>query len=95
MAQLLVRDLPDDVKKRLKKRAEDHGRSLEAEVRAILSEASAIQPATKLPDREALGTKLARLQAENPIPAEVWEEFDRNIAELRGSWKMRDVDFGK
>ena len=36
MAQLLVRNLPDDVKERLRRRAELHGRSLEAEARTII-----------------------------------------------------------
>ena len=39
MAQLLVRNIEDDVKKRLKKRAERHGRSVEEEVRSILRDA--------------------------------------------------------
>lgn len=41
MAKLTVRDLEDDVVARLKARALDHGRSLEAELRAILREAAA------------------------------------------------------
>ena len=36
MAQILVRDIEDDVKKRLQRRAARHGRSMEAEVRDIL-----------------------------------------------------------
>jgi antitoxin FitA len=39
MAQLLVRGLREDVVRRLKDRAEAHGRSVEAEHRAILEEA--------------------------------------------------------
>jgi plasmid stability protein len=38
MAQLLVRDVPRDVVEALKKRAATHGRSAEAEHRAILEE---------------------------------------------------------
>lgn len=41
MAALSIRDLDDDVKARLQVRAAEHGRSMEAEVRAILSEAVA------------------------------------------------------
>ncbi len=40
MATLTIRNLDDDVVARLKSRAADHGRSLEAELRALLSEAS-------------------------------------------------------
>jgi len=36
MAQILVRDIDDDVKERLQRRAARHGRSMEAEVRDIL-----------------------------------------------------------
>jgi plasmid stability protein len=39
MAQLLVRDIPRDIVEALKQRAARHGRSAEAEHRAILQEA--------------------------------------------------------
>jgi antitoxin FitA len=39
MAQLLVRDVPRDVVEALKRRAAEHGRSAEAEHRAILEAA--------------------------------------------------------
>jgi plasmid stability protein len=39
MAQLLVRDVPQDVVEALKRRAAEHGRSAEAEHRLILEEA--------------------------------------------------------
>lgn len=39
MAQLVVRDLDEEVKVRLRRRAAEHGRSMEAEVRDILAEA--------------------------------------------------------
>jgi len=39
MAQLLVRDVPQDVVEALKQRAKEHGRSAEDEHRAILEEA--------------------------------------------------------
>jgi plasmid stability protein len=39
VAQLLVRNLEDDVKRRLKARAQQHGRSTEEEVREILRRA--------------------------------------------------------
>jgi plasmid stability protein len=40
MAQLVVRNINEDVKARLKKRAEAHGHSMEEEVRMILTEAA-------------------------------------------------------
>jgi len=39
MPQLLVRDVPPDIVEALKRRAAQHGRSAEAEHRAILEEA--------------------------------------------------------
>ena len=39
MAQVIVRDLEEDVKARLKRRAAQHGRSMEEEVRDILRNA--------------------------------------------------------
>lgn len=39
MAQVLVRQLDDDVVDRLKKRAKEHGRSLQSEVKTILEDA--------------------------------------------------------
>lgn len=40
MAQILVRNLEPDVVKRLKKRAQDNGRSLQSEVKMILEQAA-------------------------------------------------------
>ncbi|MBN1358995.1 MAG: hypothetical protein JW993_00305 [Sedimentisphaerales bacterium] len=42
MAQILVRDLDDEIVQRLKDRARQHGRSLEAEARQILSRAAGL-----------------------------------------------------
>ena len=39
MASITIRNLDDDVKTRLRKRATGHGRSMEEEVRVILREA--------------------------------------------------------
>ncbi|HEX6676734.1 MAG TPA: Arc family DNA-binding protein [Actinomycetes bacterium] len=39
MAALSIRNLDEDIKRRLRMRAAQHGRSMESEVRAILEEA--------------------------------------------------------
>ena len=57
MAQLLVRNLEDDVKARLRVLAAEHGRSMEEEVRAILRQA-VTAPA---PASGGLGTEIAAL----------------------------------
>lgn len=56
MAQLIVRNLETDVKARLKRRAEKHGRSMEEEARQILS--AAVKP--KGGREPGLGTRIAR-----------------------------------
>lgn len=56
MAQLLIRGLNVRVVERLKARARQHGRSLEAELRGILEAASAADFA----DARALAAKLQR-----------------------------------
>jgi plasmid stability protein len=44
MATLTIRNLPEPVRRSLKERAAAHNRSMEAEVRAILEEATATRP---------------------------------------------------
>jgi plasmid stability protein len=55
MGQLLVRQLDDDVKAKLQRRARRHGRSTEEEVREILRNAVKDEGAA----RGALGSRLA------------------------------------
>lgn len=71
MAQLVVRNLEDAVKVRLQRRASQHGRSMEEEIRDILRNAvHAEDPGV------GLGTEISSLFAK------VGLEFD--IPELRG-----------
>jgi antitoxin FitA len=57
MAQLVVRNLEDSVKRQLKKRADEHGRSLEGEVREILRQAVGTRPLARQRKRgKGLGT---------------------------------------
>ena len=82
MAQLVVRNLDDDVKSRLRRRARRHGRSMEEEVRTILREAAMRE------DRPTggLGTRIrARFK-------DVW--LDEDIPEIRGQF-LKPVDFSK
>jgi len=44
MAALSIRDLDDSVKEKLRRRAAEHGRSMEAEIRAILTAAVTDEP---------------------------------------------------
>lgn len=76
MAQILIRQLDEDVKARLQRRARQHGRSTEEEVREILRNAvrDDEQPPAKLGSR--IAARFAMVGLEEPI------------AELRG----HDVD---
>lgn len=72
MAQVIVRNLEEDVKRKLKRRARRHGRSMEEEVRDILRDA------IKEEDRSGggLGSEIAALFKGIGI--------DQDIPELRG-----------
>ena len=59
MGQLLVRSLDDDIIRALKLRASRHGRSVEAEHRAILEQALR-------PEQESFAVTAARLRATMP-----------------------------
>ena len=82
MAQFIVRHLEDDVKARLKRRAQRHGRSMEEEVRHILRDVvkDGNKGVSKLGSRIAARFKKTGLTADLP--------------ELRGQ-SVRSADFGK
>jgi plasmid stability protein len=82
MAQFIVRHLEDDVKVRLKRRAQRHGRSMEEEVRHILRNAAKEEnrPVHKLGSRISARFSKAGLTADLP--------------ELRGE-AARSMVFGK
>jgi plasmid stability protein len=72
MAQVIVRNLEDSVKRKLQRRAAKHGRSLSEEVREILREA--VKDEDK--PEKGLGTRIAeRFRG---------LELDAPIEELRG-----------
>ena len=82
MAQFIVRDLEDDVKARLKRRAAHHGRSMEDEVRHILRNAvkEQNQPVSKL------GSRIAARFAKAGLT--------KDLLEIRGQLP-RSAEFGK
>lgn len=81
MAQLVVRNLEDEVKKRLRRRALRHGRSMEEEVRDILR--NAVKDEVRQPTG-GLGTEIAALFAGIGLEAD--------IPELRGH-KIKPATF--
>jgi plasmid stability protein len=68
MARLIVRNLPADIKKKLRERARRHRRSIEAEVREILRNVvrAAAVPAGPLGTR--LRSRFARIGLDADIP---------------------------
>ena len=82
MAQFIVRDLEDDIKARLKRRAERHGRSMEEEVRDILRNA-AKEENRPLP---RLGSRIVARFARTGLTVD--------LPELRGQ-PPRSPEFGK
>lgn len=68
MAQLVVRQLDDDVKARLQRRARRHGRSTEEEVREILRNAVKEEIGPRLPLGSRLAARFARVGLRKDIP---------------------------
>ena len=69
MAQFTVRNLEEDVKQRLKKRATRHGTSLEDEVRQILRNAVKDEGRAKV----ALGSRISARFAADSLPSDLPE----------------------
>ena len=69
MAQLVVRNLDDDVKAKLQQRARQHGRSTEEEVREILRNAVRNEPQKT----EPLGKRLRALFGDNGLEEDIPE----------------------
>lgn len=68
MAQLVVRNLDEEVKRRLQKRAQRHGRSTEEEVRCILRRAALEDEAPQAPLGSRIAARFAGLGLKEDIP---------------------------
>ena len=75
MAQVLVRNLEDQVKVKLQRRAKRHGRSMEEEIREILRDAAK----KEVRSRKGLGTEIAALFRRSGLAA------GEEIAEFHGT----------
>lgn len=80
MAQLIVRNIEDEVKERLAQRARRHGHSMEEEVRTILRDAVRDQSPRRVKD---FGSRFAALFEGLDMP---------EIEELRGH-RIEPIDF--
>lgn len=90
MGQLVVRNLPDAVKARLKRRAKYHGRSLEAEVRDILNKVPEAETVRE-DEGTAAVTRLIERQREIGITSKDVDSLNESVAELRKDRRLRDV----
>lgn len=77
MANLTVRNLPDEVHRALRTRAARHGRSTEAEIRVILEET--VRPSKRL----KIGSQIKRIGREAGGMDEL--KIVRHQAEIRGA----------
>jgi plasmid stability protein len=68
MAQLVVRNLEDDVKAKLQRRARQYGRSTEEEVREILRDAVRTEPQQAEPLSQRLRALFRDIGLEDDIP---------------------------
>ncbi len=68
MAQLVVRNLEDDVKNKLQRRAKRHARSTEEEVRDILRNAVRGEPRASAPLGSRLAARFSRIGLDDEIP---------------------------
>lgn len=89
MATLTIRNLPDDVRDRLRIRAAANGRSMEAEARDLLQRAVARGGDPSAAARQRQKIEEARRLLRRSIP-EGTPVVDQFLAERRGTWG--DVD---
>ena len=94
MAQILIRGLDDRVKAHLRERAKRHGRSLEAEVRHILSQS--VEPATmgSLPATASLGALFRRRFSRHGLTHEEAVALEAACDDVRAGSRLRVPDFG-
>jgi plasmid stability protein len=95
MAQLIVRRRDDRVKERLRAGARKHGRSLEAEARAILEDAAGgeLKQSRKRGKEKGFGTLMHERFKKTGLTKEEAKLFQRGIDELRSNWRVRTPNF--
>ncbi|WP_295887178.1 toxin-antitoxin system [uncultured Thiohalocapsa sp.] len=87
MAQLIVRNLEDEVKVRLTQRAREHGRSTEEEVREILRAAALAERPAADTGARGLGSRMAGRFAGLGLDADIeeWRGEEARPADLGGA----------
>jgi antitoxin FitA len=95
MAQILVRNLSEEAKERLKQRAARRGRSLEAEARDVL-EMGSFEPAEPrvLPSKnESFGAQMSKRFGARGLTPKEYGRFELAEGELRDHSMLRIPDF--
>ena len=83
MDQILIANLSPEVTARLRRRAELSGRTLEGEVRALLT--SAAEPLTSALTNEPCSVAISRRVHEIGLTEEEWRYLDRSLRAARHS----------
>jgi plasmid stability protein len=91
MDELVLRDLPETVKAGLQRRAAQHGRSLEAEVREVLHQAAAEVAGGTVNTTEPDDAWIKRVEM-HPLEADAWEAFDHSLSQSRSAWRDEPLD---
>jgi antitoxin FitA len=90
MAQLIVRNLDDAVKEKLRVRAVKNGRSLEGEVRAILETAILELPGGAAMPKTGLGWRMHAIFVDSALTPKEFKEFSASLEDSRRSGRTRD-----
>jgi antitoxin FitA len=94
MAQLIVREIDDDTRERLKARAVRNGRSLEAEARSILEEAASEEARPVLRnDERGFGDLMYERFKDAGLTEDELRRFNIGISEINSMSAMRIPDF--
>ena len=93
MAQLIVRKLDDAVKERLEVRAARNGRSVEAEARAIIEEATEEEASrgTRM-DNQSLGEFMEATFKGLGLTDDEWRRFNIGVSEMSSEMSFPDFE---
>jgi plasmid stability protein len=82
MASVTIRGLDDAVKLRIQQRARDNGRSLESELRRIITQAADAEPGTSTTNQMDIGSQIMELFRGNAVNLEIpmRDEYQRTVS---------------
>lgn len=94
MAQLIVRKLDDAAKERLEARAARNGRSVEAEARTIIEEATEGEAALRgdRMDNQSLGEFMQATFKDIGLTDDEWRRFNIGVSEMNSETSFPDFE---